>query len=315
MIRAKTPIAVFVYKRPQHTQVMFESLSRSGRLDECRIHVFCDGPKRPEDARDVEAARSVARSWATRLDAQVREEKANKGLAGSIVSGVSELCEDFGRVIVIEDDFVLSPSFVHFMLEGLDAFQENRAVFQISGYMFPIDLPPGPEGIFLPFTTTWGWATWKRAWQYFDPEADDADLLLKNRETRRRFNLDNSYPYADMLRQRLDGHNDSWGILWWWSVFKRDGLVLHPRKSLVMVGGFDETGTHCKAPSEFQHESEEQLLTLEDDRPFIFPTEVAVDAESFGRIKSFVGSSHRPERSNLRSKIARRLARAFARRS
>jgi hypothetical protein len=300
----KTPIALFIYKRPAHTRVALESLSRCRRLDECSLKIWCDGPKRPEDVANVNAAREVAREWAGRLNAEVVERDANVGLAKSVVSGVSELCEKHGRVIVIEDDFSLSPAFLDYMLSALDGYENEPNVYQISGYMFPIRHAPKPDAFFLPLTTTWGWATWSRAWRIFDSRPGDADAV-RDPEVRRRFNLNNAYPYAEMLERTLNGENDSWGILFWWAVFRANGLVLHPRKTLVWNGGFDESGVHCGDQAWTSQSVAEIASDPWATRPFLFPEQVATDQIAFGKVIRYLRSEQ--SEGNLLERIRRRI--------
>jgi len=198
-----TPVALFIYNRPAHTKLVLDSLSRCRRLDECLLRIYCDGPKRPEDSTAVGEARQVAREWAARLHAEVIERETNLGLAQSVISGVSELCASYGRVIVVEDDFILSPSFLDYMLLALDRYADEPKVYQISGYMYPIQHATKPDAFFLPLTTTWGWATWARAWQIFDGNAGDAGNLLRDPEVRRRFNLDDAIPMPKCSRRDL----------------------------------------------------------------------------------------------------------------
>lgn len=288
----KTPIALFVYNRPEHARLALETLSQCDRLDECALRIYCDGEKGPGDP-EVAAARQVAREWAERLGGEVIERETNLGLARSIVSGVTELCESHGRVIVLEDDFALSPSFLDYMLSALDRYADEPRVYQISGYMFPVAHPPKPDAFFLPLTTTWGWATWARAWQVFDWEATGALETLQNPTTRRSFDLDGSYPYAEMLERRLQNQNDSWGILFWWAVFKAGGLALHPRESLVWVGGFDRSGTHCGDQAWSIPQLPEQTTKLRYSR-FEMPALVAPDPGAFKRITKFLRREQYP---------------------
>ena len=301
----KTPIAVFLYNRPDHANFALESLSRCRRLDECAVNIYCDGPKREQDLEQVAAARHVAHEWASRLGAEVIEQATNLGLARSIVSAVTELCETHGRVIVVEDDFALSPSFLDYMLQALDRYADAPNVYQISGYMFPIRHSSKPDAFFLPLTTTWGWATWSRAWRVFDPTAAGAQDALRDPEVRRRFNLDNAYPYAEILEDTLKGRHDSWGILFWWAVFKAGGLVLHPRKSLVWNGGFDETGTHC-GDQAWSNQSLSEVTTDEwATGSFLFPGEVEPDKTAFDKVVRFVRSEQ--SEGGLIEKIRRRI--------
>ena len=289
----RTPIALFVYNRPAHVRLTLETLSRCHRLDECSLHIYCDGPRDDNAVSDVGAAREVAREWGNRLGATVVEREMNLGLARSIVGGVTDLCEKYGRVIVIEDDHALNPSFLDYMLQALDRYADEPNVYQISGYMFPVRHPPKPDAFFLPLTTTWGWATWARAWSIFNWDASDARELLKDPVLRRKFDLDGSYRYSVMLEQRLNNENDSWGLLFWWSVFKAGGLVLHPRQSLVWVGGFDLSGMHCRDVAWSAPQSKESI-TDSVWEPLVLPDQVVPDLAAFNRIKKFLRMEQYP---------------------
>jgi GT2 family glycosyltransferase len=298
----KTPVALFVYNRPAHTKLVLESLSRCRRFDECLLRIYCDGPKRPEDSTAVGEARQVAREWAAPLHAEVIERETNLGLAQSIISGVSELCSSYGRVIVVEDDFVLSPSFLDYMLLALDRYADEPKVYQISGYMFPVEHPPKPDAFFLPLTTTWGWATWARAWKIFDVNPTPALNRLNDPTVRQKFDLDDAYPYASMLEERLHNKNDSWGILFWWAVFEAGGLVLYPPESLVYVGGFDDTGTHCSSYQWSVGQSRSAILN--DSRRLQLPSKIEVDAGVFEDVKRFLRNERYPSyRRWLRTKL------------
>jgi len=287
----KTPIAVFAYNRPEHTRELLLSLSKCARLDECSVHIFCDGPKRLDHMPGVKALRRLVREWATILDAELVERARNLGLAQSIVAGVTDLCQRHGQVIVLEDDQVVSPDFLDYMLEALDRYQDWPNVYQISGYMFRVEHPAKPDAFFLPLTTTWGWGTWDRAWRIFDWNATGSSELLADRQIRRQFNLDNAYPYAEMLEQRLAGENDSWGILFWWAVFQARGLVLHPRQSFIWVGGFDDSGTHCGEEPDFMQQRKVVMRTRLSHPP-VFPEEAMVDEAAFERVKTILRSNN-----------------------
>ncbi len=305
-----TPIAVFTYNRPEHTQRALRALAACRRLSECRVHVYCDGAKTPPQAAAVDASRRVVRDWAAQHAALVVERPQNLGLARSIAGGVSELCAQYGRVIVVEDDLVVSPDFIDYMVQALDRYAEAEQVYQISGYMFPVEHPLVPDAFFLPLTTTWGWATWQRAWQHFDWNAPGARQQLADREFRRRFDLDDSYPYAAMLEQRLAGQTDSWGILWWYTVFTTGALVLHPRQSLVWNGGFDGSGTHCA--DDAMESAPETVACPRLWTSLKWPGEVAVDAGALARILVHLNAARRPSAWSRLRRHARLLRRSVS---
>ena len=277
-----TPLAIFAYRRPDHLRRLLDSVGACARLGDCAPVIFCDGPRGPDDTAAIETTRAVAREWAAAHDAKVVERPENKGLARSIVEEVAALCAEYGRVIVLEDDLEVSPDFLRFMLAALDHCEEAANVLQISGYMFPVEHPGENDAVFLPLATTWGWATWARAWKSFSWEAPGASAQLADADARRRFNLDNSYDYAGLLESRLRGGNDSWGVLWQWAVFASGCAVVHPRTTLVKNHGFDGTGTHCgdETPARAQ-EFAPLPATIR------WPSE-PVDEAAFDRIKEYL---------------------------
>jgi len=241
----RIPVAFFAYNRPAHTRRALQALSQCRRLEQCEFHFFADGP-RSEDARpQVEATRQVLREWAPALNASVVERDRNLGLAKSIVSGVTDLCARYGRVIVVEDDLVVSPDFLHYMIESLDRYQNDDRVMQVGA--FTLSSPPAPvaDAFLLPVTTTWGWATWQRAWESFSWSPEDLEAARLDDQWRKLFDLNGSCAFSAMLEDRAAGRNDSWGILWWYAVSRRQGLVVYPTQSLVWNGGFDGSGVHC----------------------------------------------------------------------
>ena len=244
MNTALAPVALFMFNRPEHLRRTIESLKRCDGFNESPIIVFGDGARYERDIAAVEATRHIAHELLGD-QAEYRLSETNKGLARSIIDGVEILLARHGRVIVVEDDLVLAPSFLRFLNEGLDHYADDERVYQVSGHMFDVrDFVQRREALLLPMTTTWGWATWARAWKYFDPTATGWESLRQDHALRKRFNLNGSYDYTQMLERQMSKQIQSWGIRWYWSVFMRGGLSCFPPRSLVANIGMDGTGTH-----------------------------------------------------------------------
>lgn len=305
----KTPFAIFAFRRPDHLRALLASVEKCRRLEECAITIFCDGPRGADDAEAVEAARVVAREWASAHGAQVVERAENLGLARSIVTATTNLVNAHGRVIVVEDDMILSAEFLDFMLTGLDRYENDERALQITGFQFAIEPLPKPDAFFIPLASTWGWATWRRAWQRFRWEPENL-ALLDDPAAHSRFNLEGAYPYSTLLKDRLEGRNDSWGILWYWTVFQSGGLVLFPRESLVNVGGADGSGTHCNAR---HHDAgPQQLGAMRAAESFQWPSDVACDETEWRAVKSYMASLRRgAEDVSLFQKIRARIGSAM----
>lgn len=241
---ASAPVAIFAYNRPEHLLRTLRSLTACTGLDQAPVTVFCDGARSPAQADAVAQARAVVHEvLGSKVDARFARE--NKGLARSILGGVTELVQAHGRVIVIEDDFDLAPGFLTYMNAALHRYADEPQVYQVSGHMFDVPEFAGRDrAMLLPFTTTWGWGTWARAWGAFDPAATGWQRVTRDRALRKRFNLGGVYDYATMLERQMAGKRDSWGIRWYWSVFQQDGLTVFPPATLVRNTGQDGSGTH-----------------------------------------------------------------------
>ena len=239
------PIALFAFNRPQHLARTVASLAANDLASESDLWVFCDGPRRAQDEVTIGEVREIAASITGFASVRVVARTENAGLAASMMSGVTRLCSEAGRVIVVEDDLALSPHFLRFLNDGLERHADEPRVMQVCGFMFPVEAPGRlPESFFLRQTTSWGWATWARAWKQL--RTDPVALLdeIEMAGSRKAFDLNGAYPYCRLLEAHARGAVNSWAVLWYASVFLGGGLCLWPRRTFVQNDGFDGSGTH-----------------------------------------------------------------------
>jgi hypothetical protein len=269
---AWAPIALFIYKRPRHTRRMIEHLLRCPGFAESPVFVFADGPRLPRDTAAIAETRAEARRLLGDR-AVYLERETNAGLDTSVVAGVTDLCDRYGRVIVVEDDLVVSPYFIEFLNAGLRKYAGEPRVMQVCGHMFDVpELSRSKDAVFLPLISSWGWGTWKRAWDLFDPQAHGWTARLADRRERTRFDLDGNFAYARMLSRQMKRPVPAWDIRWYYSVFVRHGIALYPPRTLVLNEGFDGTGTHGRLSEPLRQ------APLDEHAAFEFPTEVAESA-------------------------------------
>jgi hypothetical protein len=237
------PIALFVYSRPDLTRRTLDALAANPLADRSELIVFSDGPRAPADAPKVEAVRALVAGAKGFSCVRLVVAPANLGLAGSILSGVTKVNDEFGRIIVMEDDIETSPYFLGYMNDALDRYADQPRVAAVSGFHPPMDVAL-PETFFQRDAECWGWATWQRAWSGF--ETDGATLLaeLKRRNLLRFFDQDGTFAYGDMLRGQIAGTNNSWAVRWRAHVILNDLLSLYPGRSLTRNIGNDGSGTH-----------------------------------------------------------------------
>lgn len=251
MVRA--PIALFAYKRLDHFKRTVEALKANDLALESEVYIFSDGPKTKDDEKGVEEVRSYIKSIEGGFKSvHTRFAEKNKGLAVSIVEGVTELVNKEGFVIVIEDDIVTSKFFLSFMNDSLEKYKDEETVMHVSGYSFPLEggLPP----VFLsqmPFV--WGWATWKRSWDHYNDNASDL-VNLVNQKDRKKFNYDGIFKFTSPLEYNAKGLMKTWAIKWQASIFVNNGLCLTPFPSFTNNIGHDSTGENSDTRDEYYNQ-------------------------------------------------------------
>ena len=243
-MNTNAPILLFVYNRPAHTRRLVESLLRNAEAARSSLFIYSDAPRDESVRPAVDEVRRYVRSIRGFDRVEVVERTENWGLARSIIDGVSTALQRFDRVIVLEDDLVLSPYFLRFMNEALETYKDEPRVGHIQACDFTQD-PSLPDTFLIKWTGSWGWATWRRAWKHFNPDGQALLDELERRRLTRTFDFDGAYRYTRMLRRQGEGKNGSWAIRWNASLFLADILSLNVGRSLVQNTGFDGSGTHC----------------------------------------------------------------------
>ena len=248
------PVVLFVFNRPWHTRQTLEALHANTLSDQSELIVFSDGPKSgasPVEIEKINEVRAVVQEKSWCKSVKLIKSEANLGLAQSIISGVTEIVNQYGKIIVLEDDVVTSPGFLKYMNEVLDLYEKEEQVMHISGYMFPVkgNLPPT---FFYNTASCWGWATWKNRWIHFRNDAQTLFREIYHAHRLKDFNLDNTADFGRQLQANISGIKETWAIKWYASFFLKNGLALHPYPYLTNNFGHDLTGQNC-APSAVFH--------------------------------------------------------------
>lgn len=243
------PIILFVFNRPEHTRKTLLALSKNKLANASILYIYCDGvaldtSQELKDKNDL--VKKVIREQQWCKEVIFVESGINKGLANSIISGVTEIVDKYGKVIVLEDDLLTTTTFLEYMNEALNIYVNKNEVIQVSGFSFPAPkLKVDNSSYFLTLTSTWGWATWKRAWDTIDFECSDYEIIKKDKNLAYRFNYNGSYNYKKMFLQQMESNKiSSWGIRFYWNAFKKNAIVIFPDKSLILNNGWDSSGKH-----------------------------------------------------------------------
>lgn len=281
------PIALFVYNRPEHTRRTLKFLQQNLLAEDSRLFIFSDAAARPEDEMNVNEVRELVKSISGFRTVEVVERSRNMGLAASIIDGVSRLVKEYGQIIVFEDDLISSPYTLQYFNDALRRYRNEDKVMHIGAYMYPLISDQErkneeclPETFFYRAATSWGWATWDRAWSHFEP---DIDKLISQFDQRmiHDFSIDNNMNFWKQIQEFKAGKNNSWAIRWYASIFLEGGLTLNPSESLINNIGHDGTGVHSGLNDIYTVVVNHKPITC-------FPDKIEENKVAFQRIKNFL---------------------------
>jgi len=236
------PVALFVYNRPEHTRKVLRALIKNKLFDESEIFIFSDGPKIDDDNIKISEVRKIIKSHNLK-NVNVIEHSSNLGLSKSIVQGVNKIINDYGEIIVIEDDILVSQFFLANLNNALTTYKDEEKVIAISGYTFP-HTEILPEFFFITFPAVWGWATWKRRWDLFQSDSNSLLNTLNMNNLLDKHDHKKSFPYKRMLEDNAKGIIDSWGIRWYSSGVVAEKYTMMFNESQVENIGHDNSGYH-----------------------------------------------------------------------
>jgi len=298
------PVAFFIHNRPETTELVFE---RIAEVEPPKLYVIADGPRieAPPDSDRCRAAREITErvEW----DCEVRRDYAEKnlGLKRRFVTGLQSIFETSERAIILEDDCVPNRDFFSFCEVMLDRYADDKRVWDVSGTnVLGRWRDERQDYHFSNGGGIWGWATWRRAWQAYDPEMEL--WTAKHVRDRLRDVIANRSQYTH-LRTVWDrthrGEIKTWDYQWSFARNINSGLSIVPSRNLVSNVGFDVDATNT---------TEEGPLSAITRHSMSFPIEfldyVAVDRE-------FDKRCHRLRRSWWeRNPILRRLSDGLLRR-
>lgn len=296
------PITLFVYNRPVHTRRTVEALLKNELVTHSDLFIFSDAAKNSSADESVCEVRKYIRTIGGFKSVKIVERDRNWGLANSIIDGVTVVLNQYGRIIVLEDDLVTSPYFLEYMNAALDHYENDPKAFSIGAYNFPVTTMPIPSDYqwdtYASFRCcSWGWATWVDRWKRIDWGMADYDTFARDRTAQELFNRGGP-DMSGMLKMQYEGRIDSWAIRFCYAHHANRMHCIYPVKTLVMNIGLDNTGMHCGVDPRREH-----IVLDEQWRPRGFCSADNVDAQI---ARSFYDAFAPPKRS-LVTRILHRL--------
>jgi hypothetical protein len=258
------PIVIFTYNRLDCTKSLIKSLLSNPESKNSNLIIFSDGPKKRYDYQNISKVRLYLKSIGGFKKIKIIKRTKNLGLKNNIIQGVSDIFKKYNEVIVLEDDLEVSKDFLKYMNHYLLKYKDNKKVFSIHAYNYPLIMGSIlSKNFFLRGADCWGWAIWKDRWSKFIKNKNNNKKIHKSYFDILFFNYLFTYPYSKLLKYSDNNKINSWAIDFYAYAFIENLLTLYPSKSLIKNNGINKNGTH------FKNKSKQFDVTLKKNNNFI----------------------------------------------
>lgn len=246
-IKSLAPIIVFAFIRKDTLERVINSLKKNYLSKDSHLFIFIDGPRNDNDTQLSTNVKKYCESVDGFKSITIHTNKINKGLDPSIIDGVTEIINKFGKAIILEDDIITAPNFLNYMNFCLDKFENDDRIMSVSGWGIDMKIPSDYkyDAFLLGRSSSWGWATWKNRWQSIDWDIHDWNKFKKDKKSIKSFNRYGGEDMFSMLKKCMNGGN-MWDIRFCYNMFKMNKYSIVPLISKTKNIGFDEFATHCK---------------------------------------------------------------------
>jgi hypothetical protein len=269
------PIVLFVYNRLEHTRTTIDHLLKNRLADKSTLIIFSDGPKREKDEKKIIEVRKYIKSITGFQNVQLEFREKNLGLANSVINGVESILNLYNEVIVLEDDVISSPYFLTFMNNALNFYRNDKSIFSVSGYPYPIKFPESyTKDVFISYRpSSWGWGTWKDRWKSVDWDVRDYKYFIKDKSSQKLFERAGQ-DLLPMLIAQKKGQIDSWAVKWGYAHYKNSAFCLYPVLPLCKNIGTDRSGTHSSSSNKLSVVLENEVDEIKMDANMELNTEI-----------------------------------------
>lgn len=284
-------ILIFAYNRSRHLTEVLNGLKKNSDVE--KVHIFQDGLKCEEHRLEWEKTKTVIGDidW---CEVVYHKASYNKGLAQSIVDGINLVFEEYDAVIVLEDDCVPTANFISFMNQCFEKYKDNKEVYCVSGYSWPIALEKGQYDVYgCGRISSWGWGTWKDRWIIYEKDYELVKKMKQEEITSKNLAMWGQ-DLEEVLIGNVRGNCDSWAVFWALNVISKEGICINPYESLIRNIGMDGSGVHCGTTNRFEVKSingEIKEFNLPEQIDFLDEAKEAF-ASLYG---SYTASSHEDE--------------------
>ena len=241
------PIVLFTYNRPDETLSVLNSLKNNVLAKKSILYIFSDNfnPNKKEDYFKVQITRQLLKNIKGFKKVKIIFRNKNYGLYNNITKGLDFVFSKHSKAIILEDDILVSSNFLDYMNKSLVQYALNKKIGSICGNCLKQN-EKLPNTYFLLHQDCWGWATWRRAWRYYDHDSKKLISKIKNLNLEKKFNLENQYNFLKLLENNLVKKR-SWAVNWYASLFVNNKLNLYCSNPKSQNIGFNENAENTKS--------------------------------------------------------------------
>ena len=270
-----TPVLLLVFNRPDVTQKTFDQIRK---VQPHKLFIAADGPRvdKPDDDAKCEATRAIINqiNWACEVQTLFREQ--NRGCGYGPAEAITWFFEHVEEGIILEDDCLASIDFFPFCEELLIRYRDDEKVYMISGTNPAQKWKSKRSYLFSAMGFSWGWASWRRAWQKFDYSASQWATSEGKDKIKRHLNNEKFYKHFaeefDYYFKEIRG--DVWDFQWLFYRYYNQSYGIVPTVNLVTNIGFDDNATHTFD----ERVNTARLPTTSLGFPLIHPKDTGIDS-------------------------------------
>lgn len=239
------PIVLLIFNRPDTTEQVFQTIRQ---VQPSKLLVVADAPRKghPTDQERCQLARAITEQVDWNCEVLRDYADTNLGCQQRVASGLDWVFDQVDEAIILEDDCVPHPSFFRFCQELLERYRDDKRVMSISGDNFQFGTHKISESYYFSrYPHCWGWATWKRAWQYNNTQVQFWEEVIKRNLLASILQNPNQEKFwSSRFQSAYEGTLDSWNACWTLACWVQSGLTILPQHNLVSNIGFGEAATN-----------------------------------------------------------------------
>ncbi|WP_019503772.1 hypothetical protein [Pleurocapsa sp. PCC 7319] len=252
----KTPVAFIIFKRPDTTEKVFEAIRK---VKPPKLLVIADGARldQPGESEKCAATRAIIDRVDWDCEVLKNYSDVNLGCGKRVSSGLDWVFENVEEAIILEDDCLPDLTFFRFCEELLKHYRYDERIMSISALNVPNRIRLTSDSYFFSrYQRSWGWATWRRAWKYFDLGMHCWPLVKNNNWLEDVLeNSNDAKDWTKIFESVYEEHVNIWDYQWMLACWLQSGLSILPSVNLVTNIGFGKDATHT-------HDTNEQRVNL-----------------------------------------------------